>query len=294
MIRGPRAVDADGPGSQNHMKSLTKQSIVRITASTIPAQAMRDLIDGLRLYEVWTRFAMHDIKQRFRRSVIGPLWITVSMGIMVVAIGLVFSTILQQEISGTLPYIAVGLIVWGFISTCANEGATVFITNAEYIRNVPIPLSVHIYRMLAQNVIILGLNLTIYVVMLVIFPHPMNFNYLLAVPGFVLLLVNVGWSSVMLAILSARYRDIPQIVASLLQVVFFITPVFWSASTLPTRPAFIGWNPLYHLLEIVRAPLLGHLPSLRSWVIAACCAVLGSVITMMLYKRAYPRVAYWV
>lgn len=279
---------------QGMPESVRKRAIYTITAAIIPKQAVRDLIEGGRSYEMWWRFAMHDIKQRFRRSLIGPLWLTLSMGIMVAALGLVFSTIFQQEISGILPYISVGLIIWGFISSCVNEGALVFISGADYVRNVPIPLSVHVYRMLARNIIILAFNMTIYILVLIVFPHPLNLNYLLAIPGFVLLVVNVGWVSIVLAVLSARYRDIPQVMASLLQVIFFVTPVFWSAHTLPNRPTFILLNPIYHFLEIVRTPLLGGQASLTSWAVAVACAVVGSVATVWLYRRAYPRVAYWV
>lgn len=275
-------------------ESAKKKPIYTITATAVPAQAVHDLLEGARRYETWWRFALHDIRQRFRRSLIGPLWITLSMGIMVGALGLVFSTIFQQQISGILPYISIGLIIWGFISSCVNEGAVVFIAGADYVRNVPIPLSVHVYRMIARNVIILAFNMTIYVLVLIVFPHPLNLNYLLAIPGFVLLLVNVGWSTIALAVLSARYRDIPQVAASLLQVIFFVTPVFWSAQTLPNRPAFIVLNPIYHFLEVVRTPLLGGLPHMLSWAVALACAVFGSLATVLLYRRAYPRVAYWV
>jgi lipopolysaccharide transport system permease protein len=275
-------------------ESIREKPIYTITATAIPAQAIRDLIEGGRSYEMWWRFAMHDIKQRFRRSLIGPLWLTLSMGIMVAALGLVFSTIFQQEVSGILPYISVGLIIWGFINSCVNEGALAFISGADYVRNVPIPLSVHVYRMIARNIIILAFNMTIYVLVLIVFPHPLSFNYLLAIPGFVLLVVNMGWVSIALAVLSARYRDIPQVMASLLQVIFFVTPVFWSAHTLPKRPSFILLNPIYHFLEIVRTPLLGGQASLTSWMVTVASAVVGTVATVLLYRRAYLRVAYWV
>lgn len=275
-------------------ETANRKPLYVITAAAIPAQAVHDLAEGGRRYEMWWRFALHDIKQRFRRSLIGPFWLTLSMGIMVGALGLVFSTIFQQEIAGILPYIAVGLILWGFINSCLNEGAMVFIAAADQVRNVPIPLSVHVYRMIARNVIILAFNMTIYLLMLLIFPHPLSMNYLLVIPGFILLLINIIWSSIALAALSARYRDIPQVVANLLQVIFFVTPVFWSAQTLPNRPVFILWNPIYHLIEIVRTPLLGGQPHILSWVVALGCAVFGSAATLLLYRRAYPRIAYWI
>jgi ABC-type polysaccharide/polyol phosphate export permease len=271
---------------------LTHETI--IDATTLRQQAVRDLIDGFLRFEMWSRFAIHDIKQRFKRSLIGPFWLTLSMGVMVGVLGLISSSIFQQDMAGVLPYIAVGLIFWGFLTSCINEGAEVFIGSARYIRNIPMQLSIHLYRMIARNIIILGFNMMIYVLILVIFPHPLNLNYFLVLPGFALYLINVAWAAFVVAVLSARYRDIPHVISNLVQVIFFLTPVFWSAAKLPTRPAFVTWNPVYHMLEIVRSPLLGERPSVVSWSVSGICALTGCACVLLLYRRAYPRISYWV
>jgi lipopolysaccharide transport system permease protein len=265
-----------------------------IDATTLPRQAVRDLIEGLLRFEMWWRFAVHDIKQRFKRSFIGPFWLTLSMGVMVGVLALISSSIFQRNMAGILPYIAVGLIFWGFLTSCINEGAEVFIGSARYIRNIPMQLSIHLYRMIARNIIILGFNMVIYLLILAIFPHPLNFNYLLVLPGFALFLINVASAAFVVAILSARYRDIPYVISNLVQVIFFVTPVFWSTANLPNRPAFVTWNPVYYMLEIVRSPLLGEEPSLVSWGVSGACALIGCACLLPLYRRAYPRISYWV
>ena len=265
-----------------------------ITADRLADEAIADLAEGFAKYEVWTRFAFHEIRQRFRRSVLGPFWLTLSMGIMVGALGLVFSTLFQQDVQHTLPYIATGLIFWGLLTSCITEGTTVFIGNESYLRNVPLPVSLHLYRMLARNLIIWSFNMAIYLAVLVFFRILPGWPILLFFPGFVLFVVNASWIAMASAILSTRYRDIPQVIANLVQVVFFVTPVFWSVSTLPHRPAFVLLNPFYHLLEIVRGPLLGEVPPLISWLIVIGMAVVGLAGTAYLYRRAYARIAYWV
>jgi lipopolysaccharide transport system permease protein len=268
--------------------------VVRITAAAVPQQAFADLIGGARLYELWSRFAFHDIRQRFRRSVLGPFWLTLSMGIMVGAMGLVFSTLFQQDMGKTLPYIATGLIFWGLLTSCINEGTAMFISAESYIRNVPMPISVHFYRMLARNVMIWGFNMAIYLVILVLFQLTLGWNILLFIPGFALFLVNAAWISLAVGVLSTRFRDIPQVIVNLIQVVFFITPVFWSPESLPHRPAYVTLNPFYHLLEIVRAPLLGGTAPALSWTICLGMAVIGVGATAWLYRRSHSRIAYWV
>ena len=274
--------------------SHTSLSVTELTVDHVPRAALVDLWNGFKRYDMWGRFAAHDIRQRFRRSVLGPFWLTLSMGIMVGALGLVFGTLFQQEIRQTLPYIATGLIFWGLLTSCITEGTTVFIGNESYIRNVPLPLSVHVYRMLMRNVIIWAFNMVIYLLVLVIFRIDPGWEVLLVAPGLVFFAVNMSWMALAAGILSTRYRDTPQLIINLMQVVFFITPVFWSIEALPTRPAFVHFNPFYHLLEVVRAPLLGKLPSAENWISVMTLTAVGLLVTAYLYRRSYARVAYWV
>ncbi|MFA5899218.1 MAG: ABC transporter permease [Hyphomicrobium sp.] len=275
-------------------KDARRLPVRTIRADHLAREAIDDVIQGLFEYEIWSGMALHEIRQRFRRSTLGPLWLTLSMGIMVGALGVVFSTLLKQDISQTLPYIATGLIFWGLLTNCINDGTTAFIGSETYIRNVPLPISVHIYRMIARNLIIWAFNMAIYVVVLVVFQIPIGWATLLFIPGFALFLLNLTWIAFAVAVLSTRYRDIPQVIVNLVQVVFFVTPVFWSLDSLPNHPAFVALNPFYHLLEIVRAPLLGHFASPLNWAISFGSAAVGLAATAYLYRRAYARIAYWV
>ena len=265
-----------------------------ITADHLADEAMADLTEGLRKHEIWISLAFHEIRQRFRRSILGPFWLTLSMGVMVAALGLVFSTLFSQDIGQTLPYIAVGLIFWGLLTSTINEGATAFIGNEGYIRNVPLPLSVHYYRVVARNLVICAFNMAIYMAVLAWFRIVPSWQFLLAIPGFALFIINASWMGLAAGILSTRYRDIPQVIANAIQVVFFLTPVFWSPAVLAKRPIFVEWNPLFHLLELTRAPLLGHVIAPHSWLFALSLAAVGLPTTLYLYRRAYARIAYWV
>jgi ABC-type polysaccharide/polyol phosphate export permease len=270
------------------------QQITLISSDHLADEALGDLLQGLLRGEVWGTFALHEIRQRFRRSVLGPFWLTASMGIFVAALGLISSTVFKQDVGHTLPYIATGVIFWNLLTISITEGSTVFISREGYIRNVPLPLSLHLYQMLARNLIIWAFNMVIYVITLMVFRIALNVNILLFLLGGPLFLLNLAWMALAAGILSTRFRDIPQVIQSAIQVIFWVTPVFWSAETMPSRPAFVQFNPLFHLLEIVRAPLLGTAPHLMSWAVAAGLAVVGCLGTALLYRRAYARIAYWV
>ena len=101
-----------------------KPSTVVIRADHVPQAAVHDLWLGFKSHDIWGRFAVHEIRQRFRRSVLGPFWLTASMGLLVGSLGLISSTIFQQDMSKTLPYIALGIIFWTLITGCVSEGSS--------------------------------------------------------------------------------------------------------------------------------------------------------------------------
>jgi lipopolysaccharide transport system permease protein len=274
--------------------SKRKVPVIHISARAVPAQAFADILNGARLYELWTRLAFHDIRQRFQRSVLGPFWLTLSMGILVATLGFVFSALFHQDLAKTLPYISTGIIFWGLLTGCINDGTTVFVSAEAFIRNVPMPLSVHFYRMMARNVMIWVFNMAIYLVVVVYFELMPGWDALLFIPGFILFLINAEWISLAVGVLSTRYRDLPQVIANVIQVIFFLTPIFWSPESLPNRPAFVVFNPFYHLIEIVRAPLLNEAVSPASWGLCIAMAVAGLGFTAWLYRRAHARIPYWV
>ena len=238
----------------------------------------------------------HDIRGRYRRSAIGPFWLTISMGVMIASIGFVFGQIFKTPIDEYLPFLAAGIILWTFITGTINEGCMGFIDAEGIIKQLPIPLFVHILRVLWRNVLILAHNILILPLVMLLMGKGLSFVALWAVPGVLLVMLCLSWVALLFAMLCARYRDLPQIVASVLQVAFYLTPIVWMPSLLPDRVgvAFIELNPFYHLLEIIRGPLLGQAPNLTSWIVVACIALLGWLFTLFVFSRLHKRVAYWL
>lgn len=276
------------------MQTPTTDVRVRVAAENIPKMAIDDLWIGLKRTDLWWATSLHETRQRFRRSLIGPLWMTLSMGIFIGALGYVMTQLFGQDPSWFLPYLATGIIFWTLLTSIVNEAGTAFVSQEKYIRNVPMPLSVHYYRMIARNIIVWLHNMVIFVLVFLIFQPGFNLATFAFIPGFVLFMAVVSVWGMCIAIVSTRFRDIPQVVGSLLQVVFFVTPIFWSVTTFPERPVFVVLNPAFHLLEIVRAPLLGTLPSMASWVVSLGLFLVAIPIVVYLYRRAYARIPYWV
>jgi ABC-2 type transport system permease protein/lipopolysaccharide transport system permease protein len=257
-------------------------------------ETLADLAGGLKLWELWSTLGWHDIRQRYRRSIIGPFWLTLSMGIMVAGLAYLYGGLFGANTTVYLPYVATGMIVFSLISTVAIEGSVIFIGSASLILQLKAPLSVYIYQMLWRNLLIFAHNITIYVLVLVFVRVDLGWNFFLAFVGLFLIMLNGVWIAVTLGTLSARFRDIPPIVGSIMQVAFFMTPIFWLPSALPDRAAFIRLNPFYYLVEVVRAPLLGQTPDLTAWLVVIGLNVAGALVAVFFYARYRERIAYWV
>ncbi|CAI8967809.1 ABC-2 type transporter [Pseudomonas sp. IT-P294] len=196
-----------------------------------------------------------------------------------------------------LPFLAAGMIFWSFISTCVLEGCTSLITAESIIKQLPIPLFVHILRTIWRNTLILAHNIVIFPLVLLAVQKPLGLGALLSIPGFVLVALNLAWISLILSILCARYRDLPQIIASVLQIAFYVTPIMWLPGLLSGRSSgtyLLDLNPIYHLIQIVRAPMLGQDASTVSWCVAGGMALLGWCIAIIFYALYKRRIAYWL
>jgi homopolymeric O-antigen transport system permease protein len=140
-----------------------------MTAPSISlARAVDDLRSGWRHRVLWGHLGWQDIRQRYRRSVLGPVWISISMAVTAVALGILYAGLFGNPFEEQLPYILVGLIVWGLISGCINEGVDVFISNVGLIHHLPAPLSVHVYRLVWRQMLFFAHNLVVYAIMLVV------------------------------------------------------------------------------------------------------------------------------
>ena len=272
------------------------------TASTSPdaapasptVLALRDIVEGACALRLWGLLGWQDVRQRYRRSVLGPFWFTISMGTLVGALGVLYAGLFKIQVADYLPFIAAGFVVWGLVSSLINEGCTAFIGAEHIIKQVSLPLSVHVYRVIWRNLIIFAHNAIIFVIVAVLFSVRPGWLGLAALPGLVLLALNGVWVGLLLGLVSARFRDIPQIMGSVVQIAFFLTPIFWKPEMLPDRVLILDLNPFYHFLELIRAPLLGQVPETTSWLAALGITFCGGLATLIAYRHYRWRISYWV
>ncbi len=259
-----------------------------------PRRALHDLIDGARAYHVWGRLGWQDIRQRYRRSLLGPFWITISAAAMIGGIGLMYSRLLRQETDEYIPFLAVGLLAWFFISALINEACTAFVGAEQLIKQVKLPLTVHVWRVVWRNLIIFAHNLLILVPVFLYYRRSVDASALLALPGIVLIVFNGYLLGIGLGMVCARFRDVPPIVGNLVQLCFFLTPVMFQTKALGHQEWVAQINPFYHFLQIVRAPLLGSGLPVDSWMYALAATALFGLVSVGVFIPYRSRIAYWV
>ncbi|MGK8502722.1 galactan export ABC transporter permease subunit Wzm/RfbD [Nocardia asiatica] len=265
-------------------------------------RAFQDFAGGFAQRELWLSLGWQDIKQRYRRSVLGPFWITIATGLQAIAMGVLYAALLGQPLREYLPYVTVGLIIWNVISASILEGSEVFIANEGLIKQLPSALSVHVYRLVWRQLLFFAHNMVIYLVMLAAFGvwRHLGVASLMAIPAILLIFLNSMWVSIVFGIFSTRYRDIAPILGSTTLMLFVLTPVMWTTKTLESqigngdRAKLAEIVPTFHYLEIVRAPLLGEPQALRHWVIVGAITLVGWIVAIFAMKQYRSRVPYWV
>jgi ABC-2 type transport system permease protein len=263
------------------------------------SRAWGDLAEGFGKRELWLHLGWQDIKQRYRRSVLGPIWITIATGTMAVALGGLYSTLFHLPLAEHLPYVTLGLIIWNLINASILEGADVFVANEGLIKQLPTPLSVHVYRLVWRQIILFAHNIIIFVIIAIIFPQPWKWTDLSFIPALAIIALNCVWVALCFGILATRYRDISPLLFSLVQLLFYVTPIIWNDETLRQQGAgtwakIIEFNPLLHYVDIVRAPLLGADQELRHWVVVIVLTIVGWIVTAFAMRQYRARVPYWV
>jgi ABC-type polysaccharide/polyol phosphate export permease len=253
-----------------------------------------DLLLGLRAWPTWTMLAENDIRQRYRRSVLGPWWITISTGILIIVLGLIYSRVFKIQIDVYIPYLAVGFIIWGYIATTLVESCLALQEGERIIKQISVPVSVFLFRVTWRNLIVLLHTAILFFPISLYFGLVPSYGILKVVPGFIVVYLNQLWLGTVLALLSTRFRDVPQIVASVIQIATFATPIMWHLSDLGDQTLIADINPIYHLIELVRAPLLGGSASQLSWIVGIGMAIAGFTITLWLMRRVAGRIVFWL
>lgn len=241
------------------------------------------------IYLAWA-----DTKARYKKSVIGPFWPTLTNVFGILGLGLVWGTLLKQDMNTFIPQLTVGLIVWQLIAGALTDGPQTFVRHAGMVRNVAMPSWFFSVRALAKHLINLMHNFIILVCVMLYYKVPLNLNTWLVLPGFFLVTLNLYWILHGLGLVGARFRDIELLITSLVPLLFFISPVIYRADQLPAALNVVWMNPFSYMIEAIRTPLLGNAPDPLTWYVLMAMLLIGSGLTWLHQRTQGKNLAFWV
>jgi homopolymeric O-antigen transport system permease protein len=275
--------------------TANRQVARRFTLTDHMRAAGDDIFDALAGWRVWAMLALNDIKRLYRRSGIGQFWLTISMAVNIVAMGFLWGVIFKTDMRNTLPFIGVGLIVWGLLAGIVQETATGFIRSEGYLKQIRVSKTSIISQVILRNFIVFAHNIILVPFILLVYP-PAQLEGLFLVPvGLIFCAVNAIWVGLLLGTLCTRFRDLPQIIQSVMQIMFFMTPILWNPAQVGSKAKYlIDFNPFATFLTILREPLLGIVPEIQNYWIAAGITVVGFATTLPFFARFRSRIVYWL
>jgi ABC-2 type transport system permease protein len=256
--------------------------------------ALKDIRDGVLCANLWALLGWQEIRQRYRRSIIGPFWITISTGVMIVGMGPLYGRLFGQDLGNYFPYLAVSFVTWQFISNLVNDCSNAFILSGDFIKQVKMPLTVYVMRAVWKNTLIFSHNLILLILVFLFFPPVLGWHLLTFPIAIFFIGLNAVWFGILVGLLSARFRDIPLIVTSFTQIAFFLTPVMWKAGMLGDNIWLANINPLFHFIEIIRGPILMSGAAVLSWMVVFGVTIFGFLLMVPIFARYRARIAYWV
>ncbi|MEZ5960377.1 MAG: ABC transporter permease [Hyphomonadaceae bacterium] len=256
--------------------------------------ALVDLANGVRRWRTSFDLAVQDIDLRYKRSILGPFWISAALIATVLALAYVFADVFQSDFVTYVSYIGTGLLAWQLIVALVNEGAGSVTDHAGFLKNVPMPLSVIAGHVVWRNAIVFVHNLVAIFVVLLSFGAQFGIQVLLVAPGAAIILTFGYFVALALGPICTRFRDIPLVIQSIMQVLFFLTPIFWMPSAVSHRPMFVAGNPFAHLIALVREPMLGNYPTVLNWQVGLWCCATAAIAALAVVSATRRRITLWL
>lgn len=256
--------------------------------------ALKDIVNGLGRWQLWTALAWEDIVSTYRRSLFGVFWITLSFAVFIGIKLIVFIPIMGaiDRVYYTV-YLTIGYFLWTFIGTIVNTAPNIFTGASGFIKNDPLPFSIYVYRLIARslfNITLMGAVVVGAIWYLGFEIHAMSW---LAIPGILVYILNAVWVTLFLGVLCARYRDMTHLVQTIMRFMFFLVPIFWLPAMMGPIFKYLYWNPFLHFLWIVRNPIMDGDPAINSWIIVGIVTVVGWSIAIFTFSRFRHRVVFW-
>jgi ABC-2 type transport system permease protein len=255
------------------------------------------LTKSFRQPEFWAYSSWLDIVTKYRRTRLGMLWLVLPTAVFIVVLGNVYSHLMGYPVEQYLPYLGVGYVCWRFMLQCINESSTVFRGHKAFIMDGRVRLTDFILRAIAKPLFYFLFAFAVVVGVLLWSPAVPWSGLATLVVTLPILLVNMIWLSFCIALVGARFPDTSELISTVLVVGFLLTPILWHVEKFPpdtTRGLLARMNPAFHLIEVVRAPVLGQMPENATLIAVMLMTLAGWLMASLLYRRYARFVPLWI
>ncbi|WP_172961185.1 ABC transporter permease [Asticcacaulis excentricus] len=256
-------------------------------------KALRDLIAGFNMHSIWLHQAYHTLSAKYKRTILGSLWIAGNFVFTSLAVSLVFGILFQQDLKELLPYAMLGNLAGSTCLWVITEAPELFVAHSSMIKNHAYPFTYFVFEGLARLFLLFGHNLVVFYIFMAA-NRTLAIPHWTIVPGLLLVLLVLFCWGLVIGQLSARFRDLRFLLPNLSTMLFFLTPIYWHVDMLRDKQWIAEFNPLYNLVSLIREPLLGHAPSMGNWLHVGVAAVVGLIVTSIVFGLYRRRIPFWV
>lgn len=258
-------------------------------------QCLLDMKESLKLWRLACSMAWLDIKLRYKGSLLGPLWMTCTSGVMILTIGIIYGSLFGTRMDHYLPFLSISLILWqNAFSTTMTDACQCFLQSDTFVHSLKLPFFLQALRTVIRNLIIVTLNLIIPLIVFIYYKKFPGLISFLSLPGLFLWFMDSLAICLLLGCICARFRDTPQIINSIIQIVYYLTPIMWMPSQIHNYQQLLLINPIYSIMQVIKGPLLGEVPSISIYSCALAYSIILWLIAWFTFIRSKIRLAFWI
>ncbi len=247
-------------------------------------------------WQYWLYASWFQIALRYRKTTLGPLWLLASPAVLVGALGYLYATIGGVSIAIFVPHLTAGIIIWSLMMSFMTGGTTVVYHNRPKMLHSAVKLLDVVMVNICVAILQFFHHLVILFVVYLIFRWEVTPYIFISLIGLILLVINGVWYAIVFGILGVRFRDISEIISAIMGALFFLTPILWMPEA-TGRGGILGpyltYNPFYHYMELIRAPILGNKIEIFSWAVVLTITFLGICTAFIVNRKFSKHLASW-
>lgn len=259
-------------------------------------KAVQDFVSSFSYWRIFCLFGIHEIRKRYLRSNLGQLWITLSIAIQILCIGVIWGYMFKIQVADYLPYLATGMVFWNYVVITLTEGSSIYITFAPYMKELSIPKLSYINSLIVKNIIILLHNVVILIPIYLYYSINIScYGLFISLLGILLMIIFSYLVIIPIALIGLRFRDIPNIIQSIIPMFLYITPIMWKIDLIPAKyHHYMLFNPITVFISLCRDPLIGLSVNYIYYFAASIYIALLLVISSFLFSKFRSRIVYWL